>query len=86
VSLISGEGSEPTVSSEAKPIRIPEELYRLVAAKAEERGKQVDELVAGIVRDWLTVKAGTGGERRQAAVSKRDQKVVEERLKSLGYM
>jgi hypothetical protein len=74
------------MSSEPKTVKIPAELHAKLASRAEETGKSVDELASAAVRDFLTMGAEPGAERRQVAVSKKDQKVIEERLKSLGYM
>lgn len=74
------------MAPEAKSVKIPAELYGLLSSKLEQAGAtSVDELVSRVVRDWLT-KREEGSGRKQAAMSQKDQKVIEERLKSLGYL
>jgi hypothetical protein len=73
-------------SGEKKSVAIPAELYSKLAAGLETSGAEsVDELVGRIVRDWISKEASKGAVKKPSAMPKEDEKVVEERLKALGY-
>lgn len=65
---------------------IPLPIYRkLELSVTEEGASTVDDLAARILRDWLT-KEVTMRPKREKRVSKVDEKLIEERLKALGYV
>jgi predicted ArsR family transcriptional regulator len=69
-----------------KSVSIATALYEKLADLVGTSGADsVDELASRIIRDWLS-KVASPGTKKQTAVSEEDQKLVEERLKSLGYL
>ncbi len=72
---------------EKKQVSIPAELYdRLAGMLAKTGAESADELAARIIRDWVTKDSAPGAKKAQAGIAPEDEKVVEERLKSLGYL
>ena len=72
--------------SEKKTLTISAELFTKLSAMAGEAGADsVDELVSRIVRDWVSMQGAPKEAKPQQTMTPEDEKVVEERLKSLGY-
>jgi hypothetical protein len=73
--------------SEPHPVSIQGELYEKLKDRLKESGAtSVDELASRIIRDWLTRQTQGASAQARGRLSKTDEKVVEERLKSLGYI
>ena len=69
-----------------KTLTISAGLYAKLAAMADKAGAEsVDELVSRVVRDWIT-KESAPKTKAQPGIAPEDEKVVEERLRALGYM
>ena len=70
-----------------KTIPIPAELYDRLAAELDKAGAEsVDELASRILRDWVSKAAASQSGKGPTSIPPEDEKLVEERLKSLGYM
>ncbi len=75
------------MSSDEKVVPVPAELYaKLSELIGKTSAESVDELVVRIIRDWVSKETSTGPKTRPVPIAAEDEKVVEERLKSLGYM
>ena len=72
---------------EKRTVAISSEVYARLTKLLEGSGAESeDELVSRILRDWLSKQSAGPAAKDSAALSKDDEKIVEERLKSLGYM
>jgi predicted CopG family antitoxin len=70
---------------EPRKISVSDELYKRLSELLPESGTtSIDELVSRILRDWVSKEGATTAERKR--ISKSDEKVVEDRLKALGYL
>ena len=68
-----------------KAVSVPAEVYeRLSELLDASSADSVDELVSRILRDWVS-KESSQASHKPKQVSDQDEKIVEERLKSLGY-
>ncbi len=66
-------------------VAVPAELYAKLSELLGKSGAEsVEELVSRIVRDWISKQGTTAA--KTSPISAEDEKVVEERLKSLGYL
>jgi len=75
------------MSSDDKSVPVPAELYaKLSELIGKTSAESVDELVVRIIRDWVSKEISTGPKTKPVPIAAEDEKVVEERLKSLGYM
>ena len=69
-----------------KTVAVRAELYEKLAELAKKSGAaSVDELVSRVLRDWVSLEGAPKGPKPTGAMTPEDEKVVEERLKSLGY-
>ncbi len=67
-------------------VRLSPDLYARLSDLLQRSGAEsVDELVSRIARDWASKQASQGPAARPPLAAD-DEKVVEERLKSLGYL
>ena len=72
---------------EKKTLMIPAELYGKLTAMADMAGAEsVDELASRLIRDWISKESAPKAKTEPAGIAPEDEKLVEERLKSLGYM
>ena len=70
-----------------KAVPVPLELYEKLSGLVGKTGAEsVDELVVRIIRDWISKEAATSPKKKPDPIAAEDEKIVEERLKSLGYM
>lgn len=79
-------GSSATRSALAEiSVRIDEELLRTLDAIASEKGKSRDELIAQILSDGARSWANESKRKSRGRLGRADEKLVEERLRALGY-
>lgn len=77
--------NKQALTQDSRTIKIRDELYsKLEELLGESGASSVDELAARVLRDWLTKEASSSTSK--ARVSKLDEKIVEDRLKALGYI
>jgi len=70
-----------------KSVLVPAELYAKLSELVEKSGSEtVDELAGRIIRDWVSKETAKSAKGEPSQIAVEDEKVVEERLKSLGYM
>jgi hypothetical protein len=70
-----------------KAVTIPASLYaRLSELVAASGAESVEELSVRIIRDWVSKQSAPSPKGKPSPISPEDEKIVEERLKSLGYM
>jgi len=75
------------MSGNEKAVPVPHELYEKLSELIGKTGAEsVDELVVRIIRDWISKETATSPKRKPISIAAEDEKIVEERLKSLGYM
>jgi len=75
------------MSADEQTVTLPADLYTKLAGLLGRTGAEsVDELAIRIIRDWISKETSAGPKAKPVSISAEDEKVVEERLKSLGYM
>lgn len=71
---------------ESSTITIQSDIYAKLKDLTVLSGAQsVDELASRVLRDWVTKNANKPSPSK-GRISRRDEKVMEERLKALGYI
>ncbi len=75
------------MSEEQATVKVSQEVYRRLTEATKQSGAaSVDELVGRIIRDWLTGAGVAGPADGRERMSAADEKQVEDRLRSLGYV
>jgi hypothetical protein len=85
--VITDESEQKTMGEAEKSVQVPAALYSKLSDMLGKTGSDsVEELVERIIRDWVSKEAAKGTRAKPSQMTAKDEKVVEDRLKSLGYM
>ena len=75
------------MSGNEKVVAVPAPLYEKLSEMVGQSGADsVDELAIRIIRDWVSKQGSPGPKEKTSHAPPEDEKVIEERLKSLGYL